>query len=52
MEWQITVGFYYMKVLICGLLLLLFFFAYNVSGFNGIYVVFQANFDLFMSTLY
>ena len=28
------------------------FFAYNVSGFNGIYVVFQANFDFFMSTLY
>jgi len=28
------------------------FFAYNVSGLNGIYVVFQANFDFFMSTLY
>ena len=28
------------------------FFTYNVSGFNGIHVVFQASFDFVMSTLY
>ena len=31
---------------------LVLFFTYDVSGFNGIYVVFQASFDLFASTLY